>query len=225
MESWQIFDQIAVDYDRINRILSLGMDKSWRKKLIQALPDKKNIHLLDLATGTADQLLSLLNSSASIESVWGIDLSKEMLEIGKKKMGNRKNVHLSVADAQKLPFKENSFDVATFSFGIRNVPNPIKALKEIYRTLKPQGKALILEFSLPREPIKSAYLLYLRHILPRLGGYLSKNKEAYTYLNRTIESFPYGDAFKMLMKQAGFTKVDIQVMALGAVSLYEGTKG
>ena len=225
MESWQIFDKIAVDYDRINRILSLGMDKSWRKKLINSLPDKKNIHLLDLATGTADQLLSLLNSPASIEKACGIDLSKQMLEIARKKTADCKNVHLTVADAQNLPFRESTFDVATFSFGIRNVPSPLKALSEIYRTLKPQGKALILEFSLPPQPIKSAYLLYLRHILPRLGAYLSKNKDAYTYLNKTIESFPYGGAFTRLMKQAGFTKVKIQSLALGAVSLYEGTKG
>lgn len=224
MESWKIFDQIAENYDRINRVLSLGMDKGWRRKLIKSLPDKKNMEILDLATGTADQLLSLLNSGASIQKAYGIDLSKEMLEIGRKKIADRDNVELLVADAQKLPFKENTFDAATFSFGIRNVPDPLQSLKEIYRTLKPSGKCLILEFSLPPQPIKSAYLVYLRHILPFLGGVLSKNKGAYTYLNQTIETFPYGKAFIQMMREASFTKLKIHPMALGAVTLYEGSK-
>ncbi len=224
MQSWKMFDEIATSYDRINRVLSLGMDKAWRRKLIKSLPDKKNMELLDLATGTADQLLSLLNSGASIKQACGIDLSKEMLEIGRKKVADKKNVKLIEADAQELPFKENTFDVATFSFGIRNVPDPLQSLKEIYRTLKPSGKCLILEFSLPPQPIKSAYLLYLRHLLPFLGGLLSKNKQAYTYLNQTIETFPYGEAFTHLMREASFTKLKIHPMALGAVTLYEGTK-
>ncbi len=222
-----MFDKIASTYDQINRILSFGMDKSWRKKVALNLPSKKNLRILDLATGTGDQLLSLFEHGASIQRASGIDLAKEMLMIAKGKLSSKiykDKIDLICADAQKLPFADNTFDAATFSFGIRNVPDPLKSLQEIYRTLKPQGKCLILEFSLPPKPIRGSYLLYLRYILPRLGNFLSKQATAYTYLNKTIESFPSGDAFASLMKQAYFHKITLHPMALGAVTLYIGTK-
>ena len=227
LDSWKMFDQIASTYDRINRVLSFGMDRSWRRKVSKSLPLKKNLRILDLATGTGDQLISLFEHGASIQKVSGIDLSKEMLFLAKEKISQKSyqdKVELLSADAQKLPFPDNTFDAATFSFGIRNVPNPLQSLKEIYRTLKPQGKCLILEFSLPPQPIKTPYLLYLRHILPRIGRLLSKSKSAYTYLNQTIETFPSGSAFATLMKQASFHKITLHPMTLGSVTLYIGTK-
>lgn len=222
-----MFDEIATGYDRINRVLSFGMDRRWRKKLANHLPNKNNLKILDLATGTCDQLLCLLKSKRSIDKAYGIDLSKQMLLRGREKIDQtqfKNKVELIHADAQKLPFKDNSFDAATFSFGIRNVPDPVKSLKEIYRILKPSGKCLILEFSLPPYPLKTPYLLFLRHILPKVGNFLSKSEYAYTYLNQTIETFPCGKNFLHLLREASFTKLKIRPMALGAVSLYEGVK-
>lgn len=226
-DSWKMFNKIAPTYDRINKILSLGMDRGWRRFLAKNLPSKKNLKILDLATGTGDQLISLFENGASIQKAIGIDLAEDMLSIAKSKLNSKiysDKIDLICADAQKLPFADNTFDAATFSFGIRNVPNPLLSLKEIYRTIKPHGKCLILEFSLPPQPIQTGYLLYLRYILPRWGSFLSKSPNAYSYLNKTIESFPSGAAFAQLLKQASFTKISIQPQALGAVTLYTGFK-
>lgn len=220
---WKMFDLISPSYDRINRILSLGMDRRWRKRLTQFLPERGNLKVIDLATGTGDQILALLNSGASIQSVKGIDLSNEMLHIAKKKLKDR--AQLIHADAEKLPFADKSFDVATFSFGIRNVTTPSSALKEIYRVLTPKGRCLILEFSLPPKPIRGFFLFYLRHVLPRVGGFLSRKQAAYKYLNDTIEHFPSGKEFCLLMKEAGFTRLRAIPMSLGGVTLYIGDKG
>lgn len=222
--SWKMFNQIASSYDRINRILSFGLDRGWRKKLIKYLPETP-LRILDLATGTGDQLLAILESRKSIKKAIGIDLAKEMLSIAEVKLSMYKGkVDLLQADAQEIPFVSNSFDVATFSFGIRNVPNPLQALEEIYRVLTPGGMCFILEFSLPRFPIRSGYLFYLRHILPSVGKFLSKQQSAYTYLNQTIETFPYGNEFIKIMHKAGFKNSTIKQMGLGSVTLYIGKK-
>lgn len=221
-EVWKMFDRISGAYDRTNRVLSLGMDQRWRRQAARSLPRQPNLKILDLATGTGDQILALLKSSASIESVVGIDLSNEMLEIAKMKLKGR--AAFLRADAENLPFSEASFDAATFSFGIRNVVDPLRALKDIHRVLKPSGRCLILEFSLPPKPIRIFYFFYLRHILPRLGGLLTRNRAAYSYLNQTIERFPSGKAFSALMEKAGFDHLERIPMSLGGVTLYIGEK-
>jgi demethylmenaquinone methyltransferase/2-methoxy-6-polyprenyl-1,4-benzoquinol methylase len=218
-DAWKMFDAISPTYDKVNRILSLGMDQRWRRELVKHLPPGKNLKILDLATGTGDQARALLETGASIV---GIDLSSEMLEIGKKKLGDK--VQFLRADAENPPFPDHHFDAASFSFGIRNVTSPLTSLKAIRRVLKPKGRALILEFSLPPLPIRGFYLFYLRHILPGLGGLLSKKPSAYRYLNETIEEFPSGKDFCFLMKEAGFTQIREVPMALGAVTLYTGDK-
>lgn len=226
-ESWKMFDQISSTYDKVNRILSLGMDVHWRKTVRRFLPPQKNVRLLDLATGTGDQLITLFENGASIGTASGIDLSSEMLAIAKKKVENKpygNQIEWLRADAENLPFDSDTFDAATFSFGIRNVVDPLHALKEIHRTLKPQGRCLILEFSLPPQPIKGFYLLYLRHLLPRIGGYFSHAPSAYRYLNETIETFPSGKSFCSLLEKAGFQRIGAHRMALGAVTLYQGDK-
>ncbi len=226
-EVWKMFDLISPTYDRINRILSLGMDQGWRKKCAKHLPPEKSLKILDLATGTGDQLSALFESNASIQSATGIDLSQEMLQIAAKKFQTKpygQKVRFLRADAEKIPFAASLFHVATFSFGIRNVTDPLASLKEIHRILKSGGKCLILEFSLPPKPIRGFYLFYLRHILPRIGGLLSKNPEAYKYLNQTIETFPSGKEFCLLLKKAQFEKIMAYPMALGAVTLYVGEK-
>lgn len=219
---WKMFDQISPTYDKTNRIVSFGMDQRWRKKVAEFLPPHKNLKILDLATGTGDQALALIKSQASIQSITGIDLSFEMLEIAKRKIPSK--MEFIRADAEKLPFKPMSFDAATFSFGIRNVTDPTRSLKEIHRVLKTKGRCLILEFSLPPKPIRGFFLFYLRHILPRIAGLISKNYSAYKYLNQTIEHFPSGKDFCILMKEAGFTRIREIPMNLGSVTLYVGEK-
>ncbi len=219
---WKMFDRISPTYDKTNRIVSFGMDQRWRKKVAKFLPPHKNLKILDLATGTGDQALAIIKSQASIQSITGIDLSLEMLEIAKRKIPSK--MEFIRADAEKLPFKPMSFDAATFSFGIRNVTDPTRSLKEIHRVLKTKGRCLILEFSLPPKPIRGFFLFYLRHILPRIAGLISKNYSAYKYLNQTIEHFPSGKDFCILMKEAGFTRIREIPMNLGSVTLYVGEK-
>lgn len=221
-DAWKMFDLISPTYDRINRILSFGMDRRWRKRVADYLPEQKNLKILDLATGTGDQALALSQSKASIDSIVAIDLATEMLELAKKK--EIPKTKFLRADAEKLPFPDEQFHAATFSFGIRNVPHPLLALQNIYRVLKPKGRCLILEFSLPPPPFRPLYLLYLRHILPRIGGRLSRNPEAYRYLNETIETFPSGKSFCLLMKEAGFIRLKALPLAFGGVTLYLGDK-
>ncbi len=220
-----MFNQISPTYDLLNRILSFGIDKRWRKQLVTHLPPQKTLKLLDLATGTCDQLIALLdNANAEIHAI-GIDIAEEMLNIGKEKLRGRPNVELQAASAASLPFADNSFDCATISFGIRNMENVETCLKEIHRTLKPGGRLLILEFSLPKNRwIRAGSLFYLRTLLPKLGGLISKNKNAYTYLNQTIEQFPYGEQFCALLEGAGFTEVQCTPLTFGIASLYQGDK-
>ncbi len=229
LESWKIFNQIALRYDLLNHILSFGMDLYWRRRLSLSLPKRNSLKVLDLATGTADQLIDILKvNHAKVDSAVGMDLSEGMLDVGRKKLitytfSNR--VELLTGDAGRIPAPDQSFDNISISFGIRNVPDVIQALKDMHRVLKSDGRLLILEFSLPTSKIfKPVYLFYLRHLLPRIGGWLSGDPKAYRYLNQTIEEFPSGDGFLTLMKEAGFTKVQAIPYTFGTVSLYIGEK-
>lgn len=224
----EMFNEISFSYDKVNRILSFCLDKFWRNALIQWLPWKENLQLLDLATGTCDQLLALVKQSKHISYALGIDLAKEMLEIGKKKIAlspYAEKIELQLADAESLPLENKSFDCITMSFGIRNVKNREKCLQEMFRVLSHGGRALILEFSLPKNLfIRPFYLFYLRVLLPFLGGLFSKNRKAYRYLNQSIEQFPSTDEFCSLMKANGFENVYAKKLTLGIVTLYIGDK-
>lgn len=219
---WKMFDAISSTYDRTNRIISFGRDVHWREKVADFLPPQKNLSILDLATGTGDQALALIKSKASIQSITGVDPSPEMLKIAKTKIPSK--MQFLIGHAEKLSFKSFTFDAVTFSFGIRNTTDPLKALKEIYRVLKQKGRTLILEFSLPPQPIRSFFLIYLRYILPMIAGFISKNRSAYRYLNQTIEHFPSGKEFCLIMKEAGFKRIQMVPMNLGSVTLYIGEK-
>jgi demethylmenaquinone methyltransferase/2-methoxy-6-polyprenyl-1,4-benzoquinol methylase len=220
----KMFDEISPTYDFVNRVLSFGQDIRWRKKVARYVPLKPHLEILDLATGTGDQIAALYRAKLSIQRVVGIDLAEEMLKIGRRKLKKYPEATLMRGDAQSLNFANGSFDAATFSFGIRNVPEPLASLKEIYRVLRPRGRCLILEFSMPKWWIRPLFLFYLRKVLPWIGGRLSKNLAAYRYLNRTIESFPSGDAFLALMQSAGFSSLRRIPMNFGSVSLYVGEK-
>jgi len=223
---WRMFDRIAPRYDLLNRLLSLRQDVVWRNKVARYLPDVNQQKVLDIATGTADLLLSLFDKSDRIHSAVGIDLSPKMLQLGLKKIAAGKlddRISLMRADALQIPFADGSFDAVTIAFGIRNVADVPKALAEIHRVLKPGGRVLILEFSMPRNwLVRKLYPFHLRGILPRLGGMISGNRYAYRYLNETVETFPHGEEFCDLMRQAGFAEVQAEPMTFGIATIYHG---
>ncbi len=223
-----MFNAISGSYDFINRVLSFGQDQKWRRKMALFLPNKKELFHLDIATGTGDQIFSLWESSSSLTYSIGIDPAEKMLQAAQKKLNQKSyldKVDLLLAVAEQLPFSENTFDVATISFGIRNTTDPLQALKEMHRVIKDGGKALILEFSFPENSfLKRLHLIYLRYFLPKIGGFLSKHPSSYRYLNKTIEGFPYGKAFLSLMDQAGFQKNEAHSYSFGSVTLYVGEK-
>jgi demethylmenaquinone methyltransferase/2-methoxy-6-polyprenyl-1,4-benzoquinol methylase len=227
---WLMFDRIAPRYDRVNRLLSLGQDLGWRYKVAQYLPQREGLTLLDLATGTADQILAILRKSqkSQIQKAVGMDMSEKMLECGQEKIKEQKleeQVELKKGDATAIPLKDQSVDVVTITFGIRNVIQVSQALEEMYRVLLPKGRALILEFSLPPSRFfRFFYLFYLRHILPRVGSWVSGDREAYRYLNKTIETFPHGEAFCNLMKSAHFEKVSAHPIFFGIATIYQGDR-
>ena len=227
-QSWQMFNAISPKYDQLNRVLSLGLDRSWRKYLAVWLPNRRNLKLLDLATGTGDVPLALLKRSKDIESVCGIDLAEEMLKIAKHKVRDAQltdKISFQNGDAQAIPYPDETFDVATIAFGIRNMPIPEKVLEEMFRVLKKGGRAIILEFSLSKNFLfRGLQLFYLRQIVPLIGGMVSGNFQAYRYLNQTIEKFPYGEAFCDLMADAGFQVINVQPLTWGIATIYKGDK-
>jgi demethylmenaquinone methyltransferase/2-methoxy-6-polyprenyl-1,4-benzoquinol methylase len=219
---WKMFDAIAPTYDRVNRVMTFGMDQRWRKKVGDFLPKGENLSLLDCATGTGDQMLAL---NDKVSSAIGIDLAEDMLKIGRAKLVHLPHISFQTGNMCALDFPDGTFDCATVSFGIRNVTDVPGALREMHRVLKPGGRALILEGSMPSNwLIRKGHLLYLRHLLPRIGGLLSKNRDAYRYLNKTIETFPCGDAFCTLMRTAGFSTTTAHPIFFGSVTLYVGEK-
>ncbi len=223
-----MFDRIASRYDLLNRLLSFGQDLWWRRKLAKILERNKSAEILDLATGTADVLLSVHKYNQAMRLGVGIDLAGEMLQVGRYKLEkanlSEKTILLR-ADALSLPVVDNSFDATTISFGIRNVVDVHNALKEMRRVLKTGGKALILEFALPPNPVlRRIFLVYIHSVIPFIGGIVSGNKRAYRYFHETVETFSYGEEFAQLMKEAGFKEVKMHRMTLGVAIIYEGVK-
>lgn len=221
-----MFDRIAHRYDLLNRLLSLGQDVVWRKKVAAHLPDLAQMQVLDLATGTGDLLLTLARRNDNVAGGVGIDLAEKMLEIGRQKItrqGLDGMLRLQAGDAVQIPFDDQQFDAVTISFGIRNVLDVPRSLSEMRRVLNPGGRALILEFSLPANALlRKLYLFYFRHVLPRIGGLISGDSYAYRYLNETVETFPYGEAFCELMRQAGFEAVRMTPLTFGIATIYQG---
>jgi demethylmenaquinone methyltransferase/2-methoxy-6-polyprenyl-1,4-benzoquinol methylase len=225
---WQMFDRIARRYDLLNRLLSFRQDVRWRQKLGQYLPEGQNQIVLDIATGTADVLLSLIQKNQQIERGIGLDMAREMLRTGRIKILDRSvqnRLQLLPGDSHNLPFSSDSFHIVTIAFGIRNLIDIQQGLLEMYRVLKPGGRLLILEFSLPDNLIfRKIYLFYFRKILPILGGLVSGDSYAYRYLNQTVETFPYGAEFKSIMEETGFTNVADISLSFGIASIYYGDK-
>jgi len=220
----RMFDRIARRYDLLNRLLSFRQDVRWRKRMMQHLPPGEDLRLLDLATGTADVMLFLARVAPRIVSATGLDPAAQMLAIGHRKIrdqGLDKRLTMMRGDATRIGLQDESFDVVSISFGIRNVPDVPAALREMRRVLRPGGRALILEFSLPANPIiRAGYLFYFRHILPRLGTLISGDADAYRYLNRSAEAFPHGQAFCQKITEAGFRQVIAYPLTFGIATLY-----
>lgn len=223
-----MFDRIAHRYDLINRVLTLRMDVGWRRKLGSRFPHREDLAVLDIATGTGDVLLFNLQNRKNIGLAVGVDVAPRMMQLGREKaarQGLADRVQFVQGDALALPFADQSFDVVTISFGIRNVTDVPRSLSEMYRILRPGGQALILEFSFPRNHLlRNTYMIYLRHVLPRVGGMLSGDTAPYRYLDKTVESFPYGKAFCDLMTAAGFVSVDEHPLTFGIATVYSGAK-
>lgn len=228
-ESWKMFNRISAKYDLLNRLLSFGLDIRWRKALIRCIPAEKRIFLLDLATGTGDVILTLMKNCSQIVQAKGIDLAENMLKVGREKIAKSTQaqaIQLLAGDANQIPFDNNTFDLTTIAFGIRNVEDPVQVMREMHRVLKPGGRSLILEFSLPTNPVlRFFHLTYLKIIVPFLGGLVSGDWKAYRYLNQTIEQFPYGQAFCDLLNQSGFKNVRQIPLLLGVASIYQADKG
>ena len=219
-----MFDKISPSYDKVNRILSLGIDTYWRKKCAEFVPNRENLRLLDIATGTGDQLIALMDRCSNIRRALGIDMAREMLFIGREKLKKKPYTHLvdlTDGTALNLPVTSSSVDVVSIAFGIRNFENVDLSLKECHRALAPQGKLIILEFSLPEiQWMRKFHLFYLRKVVPWVGGLISKNPEAYRYLNTTIESFPFGENFVNIIRNAGFSQVSFFPLTFGIATIY-----
>ena len=230
-----MFNNIAPTYDKLNHILSLNIDKIWRKKAVkrickhikdsetQRLRDSET-QVLDVACGTADSTIAL--AKAGVPRVIGVDISEEMLKVGEKKIDKlnlNSVISLKVEDCENLSFNDNTFDAAFIAFGIRNFEDKKKGLKELHRVLKPNGLLLILELSVPQNKILlSLYKLYFLHILPFIGKKISGDNKAYTYLPQSVMNFPKPKDFLQTMEDCGFKDVRQKALTLGLCRMYEG---
>jgi demethylmenaquinone methyltransferase/2-methoxy-6-polyprenyl-1,4-benzoquinol methylase len=224
-----MFDAIARRYDTLNHLLSVGLDRRWRRRAVDALALTGSERVLDMCTGTADLAIEAATSSTGrAREVIGIDFSSEMLRHAALKiraLALSSRVRLARGDASLIPLDDRAVDVAMVAFGIRNVVDPARTCAEFLRVLRPGGRLVVLEFGAPRIPgIRTAYLWYFKYVLPRVGRLISKHREAYTYLPASVMDFPTGEAFAELLRTSGFAEVRYQPLSLGIVYLYLATK-
>ena len=223
----EMFNNIAHRYDFLNRFMSAGIDVGWRKKAIKELVSLRPKVVLDVATGTGDVAL-LTQKILHPNKIIGIDISEGMLALGREKIEKlnlQRTIELQLGDCENLTFEDNYFDAVTVAFGVRNFENLEKGLKEILRVLKPRGKFVVLECSKPQKKgIKGFYNFYMNKIMPNFGSILSGNKQAYLYLNNSVQAFPEGQQFLTIMNEAGFTQTYLQTLSLGVCTIYCGSK-
>jgi len=223
----KMFDNIAPYYDFLNRFLTLGIDTIWRKKAINELKSLDPKKILDVATGTGDVAIEITKQLNPTEII-GLDISKEMLEIGKKKISKKKLsdiIQMELGDSENLRFENNTFDAITVSFGVRNFENLEKGISEMNRVLKKDGKLIVLEFSKPTIfPFKQLFNFYFKYILPLIGRFTSKDKHAYSYLYESVQAFPEGNEFIKVLEKTGFKSNTCKRLSLGICSIYTGIK-
>lgn len=224
----EMFDNIAPAYDFMNRAMTLGIDRSWRRKVVKTAAAAAPAAILDVATGTGDLAIQLARAVPQA-TVTGIDLSEGMLAIGRRKIadaGLTGRIDLRQADCLSLPFPNNTFDVVTVAFGVRNFEHLDKGYAEMVRVLRLGGTLIILELSTPTSPIvKPFYKLYTRGIIPLLGRMVSNDSRAYSYLPESIAAMPQGDKMLSLMEKAGMDSCAIRRLTFGVSSIYTGKKG
>lgn len=221
-----MFNNISKNYDGLNRVISFGIDVSWRKKVVKIVSRNNPKQILDIATGTGD--LALMMSQLNPEKIVGLDISEGMLEVGKEKITNANlsdKIDMVVGDSENMPFEDNTFDAITVSFGVRNFANLDKGLTEIRRVLKPSGTFVILETSNPTKfPFKQGYKFYTSFILPIIGKLFSKDKVAYSYLSESANYFPFGEDFDNILKKNGFINTEYKPVTFGVATIYSATK-
>ena len=226
----KMFDSIAGDYDRLNHILSLDVDKSWRKKAVKEIVGGSGapLRILDMACGTGDFSMAIARDAVPGSRITGADISEGMLAGGRKKVeaaGLCDMISLEAGDCEHLDFPDGSFDRVSIAFGIRNFEHIDKGLSEMYRILRPGGKAVILELSVPGNPaLRAAYKLYFLHLLPVIGGLVSGDKDAYRYLPASVLGFPAPEKFKGMMREAGFSDVRATAMTFGICRMFTGVR-
>ena len=222
----QMFDNISGNYDGLNRVISLGIDMKWRKKVVALVAEKNPETILDIATGTGDLVIMMSNTSA--KKIIGIDISAGMLEVGKQKIKAKKltdKIEMVLGDSENMPYPDNYFDAITVSFGIRNFETLDKGLAEIYRVLKPNGLFVILETSLPTKfPFKQGHAFYTKFILPIIGKIFSKDNKAYGYLSESAANFPFGEVLNNILRKNSFIDCKAKPQTFGVATIYTATK-
>lgn len=224
----EMFDNIAPTYDKLNHIMSFNIDRIWRRRVVRIVKRHNPSHIMDMATGTGDLAIAMARSMAGAK-VLGIDLSEEMLAVARQKVereGLAERITLRKGDAEQLDEPENnSIDIATVAFGVRNFENMERGLSEIYSKLKNDGRLIVLEFSIPRNPlVRWVYAQYSHRLLPRIGAMISKDKEAYTYLPESVEVFPSPERFSEILRGVGFRSVRRRSQSFGIAYIYEAIK-
>lgn len=222
----QMFDNISGNYDGLNRVISMGSDVKWRKKVIELVAATNPENVLDIATGTGDLAIQMVRTGA--KKIVGLDLSDGMLSVGRKKIQKQnlsERIEMIQGDSENLPFEDDSFDAITVAFGIRNFETLEKGLAEIHRVLRPGGIFVILETSVPTKfPFKQGYNFYTKFILPTIGKVFSKDKSAYAYLSESAANFPFGEKLNNILRKIGFTKVEDLPQTFGVSTIYVASK-
>jgi demethylmenaquinone methyltransferase / 2-methoxy-6-polyprenyl-1,4-benzoquinol methylase len=223
----EMFNEIAGGYDKVNRVLSGGIDLGWRKKAIRLLKKDNPQNILDVATGTADMAILACRMLKDVK-ITGIDISENMLAIGQKKIEREQlasRIHLQEGDSETINLRENTFDAVMVAFGVRNFENLEKGLAEMLRVLRPGGRLIVLEFSQPRHKlVKRFYRQYMNVIAPKLAGWFKQNRQAYQYLNESAHAFPDRHLFTDILIKTGYTETEFKPLSLGICCIYSGRK-